>query len=113
MTISVDAAFIEDMLNESCTVELYKDTDETGQPTYRAAYEAACRIESVQIRVADAQGEVHLGKGTRIFFAAANPISSKSRITLDEEYGIAGPMIVDVETVRDLRGEVTHKAVRF
>jgi hypothetical protein len=113
MNISPDAAFIDDMLLETCTVEPYSSTDEMGQPTYGTAVTSACRIEAVQTRVADAQGEIHIGKGTRIFFSASDPITSKSRVTLAAEYGYTGPIIVDVELVRDLRGEITHKVVRF
>ena len=84
-----------------------------GQPIYGTAVTSACRIEAVQTRIADATGEVHIGKGTRIFFSANDAITSKSRVTLAVEYGYTGPVIVDVELVRDLRGEVTHKVVRF
>ena len=111
--ISIDAAFIDDMLNETCTVEPYASTDETGQPTYGTSYTALCRIEAVQTRVADSQGEVYIGKGTRIFFSANDAIASRSRVTLAAEYGYTGPIIVDVELIHDLRGELTHKVVRF
>jgi hypothetical protein len=113
MTISVNSAFIDDMLLDTCTVEPYSANDAYGQPTFGTAYTAACRIESVQLRSADNMGVVHIGQGTRIFFSASDAITSKSRVTLPSEYGVTVPIIVDVELVKDLRGEYTHKVVRF
>jgi hypothetical protein len=113
LLLSPDSAFIDDMLLDSCTVEPYASLDNYAQPVYGTSYTAACRIESVQNKMVDAQGTLHVGKGTRIFFSASDPITSKSRVTLSSDYGVTGPFIVDVEIVKDLRGEVTHKVVRF
>ena len=114
LTISPDAALWDDMLHDTCTVEPYISDDEvTGQPVYGLAYAAACRIESTQHRTRDEQGVIHLAKGTRIFFSASDPITSRSRVTLAADYSVSDPVVVDVDIVKDDLGEVVYKVGRF
>ena len=112
MALSPLAEIYANSMRQKCTVYKYSGADTTGQPTYGAGTETACRVNIKTERQITDTGDYITNSTVEIVLPASSEIEAYDRIDLPTGYQ-QGAIISEVITGVDQWGNVTHKAVRI